>query len=131
MKHVLTAVIVFFATLSSAQAQKLKLGFGFDQGFGVTGQVDNINFFVGNDGASGDYLFKQGQFDTQEVPMSWYIGGGAFFGWDHGYGIRMPFGLNFKLGKGWDAYAQVAPELDFDDKTDLGLNGGIGFRYAF
>ena len=123
------------ATTVNADPQ---VGVGFDQGFGVSAQFDNINVFVGNDGFSADYLFEQGSF-SKEIPFNWYIGAGAFIGSDDGYGVRMPLGLKLYFAKNWNAYAHISPELDFDkdnhrknnDNVHFGISGALGVRYSF
>ena len=125
-------MLAFLAILSSSAwaEENVKLGFGFDKGFGVTAQIDAINAFVGNDGLSADYIIKHGSFE--ESIFSWYVGGGAFVEWNgKGHGVRMPFGAGFPVGMGWHAYGQLAPELDFESSVDFHLTGAFGIRYAF
>jgi hypothetical protein len=133
VKKIIYALIAVSALLS-ASANATKVGFGFDQGFGVLGQFNNINAFVGNDGASADYLFKRGSFGS-DVPFNWYIGAGAFVGWDDGLGVRVPFGVNLNFATKWDAFVQIHPELDFDHgkagDVKFGVDASIGIRYAF
>lgn len=122
-----------FATATTANAAKF--GAGFDQGFGVAAQFNNINAFVGNDGVSGDYLFKQGSFG-EDVPLNWYVGGGAFFDWngDNDFGVRIPLGVTFPFAKKWDIYGQVSPDLAYRDKKSdfkFGVSAAAGIRYAF
>lgn len=134
MKKYLLTVLVTSLFISSTANAAVKVGLGFDQGFGVTAQFDNINAFVGNDGIAGDYIFKRGSFG-EDVPFNWYVGGGAFIGWDDGVGIRTPFGVNMPFDAKWDGYFQVFPELDFDhgSRSDvkLGVDLSIGIRYRF
>ena len=133
MKKYLLAIIASSMFISTA-ASAVKVGLGFDQGFGVTAQFDNINAFVGNDGISGDYIFKRGSF-SEDTPFNWYVAGGAFLGWDHGAGIRLPLGINMSFDSRWDGYFQVFPELDFDhgSKSDVKLSAdlAVGVRYRF
>jgi hypothetical protein len=112
-----------------------KIGIAVDQGFGITGQFNNINAFIGNDGLSGDYIFKQGDFG-KEFPFNWYVGGGAYYNWsgNDSIGARVPLGLTFPFAKKWDVFGQLAPVLDVDlDDNDLKfeLHFTIGIRYAF
>lgn len=124
---------VLFAS-ATANADAVKLGFGFDQGFGVSAQFNNINAFLGNDGISGDYIFKQGSFE-KDVPFNWYVGGGAFIDWDSDeFGIRLPLGVTFAFAKRWDIYGQVSPDLVYRDKQsdfEFGISAAMGIRYAF
>lgn len=127
-------VILASSMLISTAASAVKVGLGFDQGFGVTAQFDNINAFIGNDGIAGDYIFKRGSF-SEDTPFNWYIAGGAFLGWDHGAGIRLPLGINMPFDSKWDGYFQVFPELDFDhgSRSDVKFSAdlAIGVRYRF
>lgn len=118
---------------SSVNAEP-KLGFGVDQGFGVIVQLDNkINLSLGDDGVAGDYLFRKGSFD-QNVPATWYVGLGAFAGWNNGVGVRLPLGVDMNFDQRWDGYFQLAPAIDFDDphdNVDFGIDAAFGLRYAF
>ena len=115
-----------------------QVGIGFDQGFGVSAQFDNINVFVGDDGFSADYLLKQGSF-SKDITFNWYIGAGAFIGHDDNYGVRMPLGLKLYFAKNWNADAHISPELDFDndnhshnnDSVNFGMSSALGIRYSF
>lgn len=128
-----------FTVAASAHAGP-KVGFGVDQGFGVIVQLDDkINLTLGDDGVAGDYLFRKGRFE-QNPPASWYIGVGAFAGWDHGLGVRLPLGVQMNFDQRWEGYAQLAPAIDFDghrdhrghrDHTNLGVDAAFGVRYAF
>lgn len=133
MKKIFLILIAASAFVSTS-ANATKAGFGIDQGFGVTAQFEKINAFIGNDGVSGDYIFKRGSFDG-DVPFNWYVGGGAFIGWDNGIGARLPLGINMNFSPKWDAYFQVHPELDFDHGSDgdikFGIDAAIGVRYSF
>lgn len=120
---------------ASESKNTTKVGFGLDQGFGITGQFNNINVFIGNDGLSGDYLFKQGRYN-EDLPLTWYVGGGAYYNWggSDNAGLRLPLGLTFPFAKQWDVYGQVAPELDYNfHYNDLKFQMGatVGIRYAF
>ena len=127
-------VIMVTSMLISTAASAVKVGVGFDQGFGVTAQFENINAFVGNDGIAADYIFKRGSFN-EDTPFNWYVAGGAFLGWDHGAGLRLPLGINMPFSAKWDGYFQVFPELDFDhgnnSDTNFSANAAIGVRYRF
>ena len=132
-KYILTLTAVAALTTTPAYSA-VKVGLGFDQGFGVTAQFNNINAFIGNDGAAVDYVFKRGNFGD-DVPLNWYVAGGAFLGWDHGAGVRLPLGVSMAFNSKWDAYLQVHPQLDFDhgahSDTHFNLDAGIGVRYRF
>lgn len=133
MKKYLLVFIASSILLSNA-ASAVKVGLGFDQGFGVTAQFENINAFVGNDGIAGDYIFKRGSFN-EYTPFNWYVAGGVFLGWEHGAGIRLPLGINMSFNSQLDGYFQVHPELDFDhgSRSDVKLSAdlAIGVRYRF
>ena len=134
MKNKLLKLVALSALMSATAHAEVKVGAGFDQGFGVTAQYNNINVFVGDDGVAGDYIFKRGSFG-EDVSLNWYIGGGGFIGWDHGAGVRVPLGINMSFNKQWDGYFQIHPELDFDhgadSDTDFGVDAAIGVRYRF
>jgi|TARA_B110000014_G_scaffold262797_1_gene257660 hypothetical protein len=42
-----------------------------------------------------------------------------------------PLGITFSFAKPWDVYAQVAPELDIDNRTDFGVDDALGVSFAF
>nr|QXF14424.1 hypothetical protein BCCFPMHH_00030 [uncultured bacterium] len=143
------------AQQSSGAAEPLgiKVGVGFDQGFGVTAQFeDNMNVFLGNDGISADYIVKKGKFDPS-LPINWYVGLGAALNWGNDYNhshsdgtshnesynvysARVPLGITYAFAKGWDVYGQAAPDLSFvnkphDSHFKFGVDLGVGIRYAF
>ncbi|WP_114327325.1 hypothetical protein [Candidatus Colwellia aromaticivorans] len=134
MKKHLLAIIATSVLISNTVSATVKVGLGFDQGFGVTAQFNDINAFIGDDGIAGDYIFKRGSFG-EDVPLNWYVGGGAFVGWDNGFGVRVPLGLNMAFNSKWDGYFQVYPELDFDhgnnSDTKFSADLSIGVRYRF
>lgn len=126
---ILTAFVSFSAHANDTV--NIKAGFAFDKGFGVTALINNqFSVMLGNDGIAGDYLFKQGRFGA-DVPFTWYVGGGAYAEWDDGFGVRLPLGLNLNFAQKWNAYAQIAPDLDFDDDVKFGAQFAIGARYSF
>ncbi|MEH6649166.1 MAG: hypothetical protein V7707_03975 [Motiliproteus sp.] len=136
IKTIAISAISALLLSATAHADKIKLGVATDMGFGVTAQLnDQINAMIGNDGASMDYIFRQGGFEGQNMPFTWYAAGGGFVGWDHGFGLRLPLGLDWNFAKRWDAFAQLSPEIDFDakngDSVDFDLGGALGVRYAF
>lgn len=117
----------------------IKVGMGFDQGFGITAQFyDNINAFIGNDGFSADYILKKGAFQS-DVPINWYVGVGGAMNWNksyNSYSARVPLGVSFPFAKGWDVYGQIAPDLAFNTKQndtglEFGVDLGLGIRYDF
>ncbi len=134
------ALSLIFALIfmSAAQAEDaplkgLKLGFGFDRGFGIAGSIGKFNGFIGNDGAAVDYLFMKAPLKLEDVniPMSWYVGAGGFGDWDGDRGVRLPVGLEIGFAKRVDGYAQVIPRFRFNNGSDFGLDFGIGVRYQF
>lgn len=128
----LTCMVGFLSTTSVLADNKI--GVAFDQGFGVTGQFNEFNAFIGNDGLSGDYIFDQGSFGN-DFPFDWYVGGGGYYNWsDKSIGARVPLGLTLPFAKKWDVYGQVAPVLDYNldhSKFNFELDFAIGIRYAF
>jgi hypothetical protein len=131
-------IIIFICTASLltavSSANAAKFGFGFDQGFGVAGQFNKINAFIGNDGVSGDYIFRKGSFD-KDIPFNYYVGGGAFIDWyGDEFGARVPLGLTFPFAAKWDVFGQVSPDFSYRDKQDdfeFGVSAALGVRYAF
>ncbi len=128
----ITILTTLFSLSASANDKvDIKAGFAVDMGFGVTVLVnEQFNVMLGNDGIAADYIFKQGAFSA-DVPFTWYVGGGAYAEWDKGFGVRLPLGLNLNFAKEWNAYAQVAPDLDFDDDVKFGAQLATGLRYSF
>jgi len=132
-KIIIITMVATLLSLSVSAENKtdIKAGFAIDMGFGVSALIDNqFSLMLGNDGVAADYIFKRGRFNA-EVPVTWYIGGGAYAEWDDGFGVRLPLGLNLNFSQNWNAYAQVAPDLDFDDDAKFGAQAAAGLRYSF
>ncbi len=136
MKNILVGFTCVFALLSSSSVfASSKVGLALDQGFGVVGQFRNISGFVGNDGASIDYIFRQGGFG-KEIPLKWHVGAGTYYNWsgDENLGLRAPLGLALHFAKNWDVFGQIIPvwdlELEHDD-LEFKVDFAIGIRYAF
>ena len=132
IKKSILALTLLGATVANADnTPNIKAGFAFDMGFGASILInEKFNVMIGNDGIAGDYIFKQGSFDD-EIPFTWYVGAGGYAEWDKGFGVRLPLGLNYNFAKQWNAYAQIAPDLDFDSDVEFGAQGAIGLRYSF
>jgi hypothetical protein len=137
--NALTTVIfatLFSCTVSANDKVDIKAGFAVDRGFGVTALInDQFSIMLGNDGIAGDYIFKRGTFNT-DVPFTWYVAGGGYAEWDDSFGARLPLGLNLEFEHdlhNWDAYAQLAPDIDFNDNNDIkfGAQLAVGLRYSF
>ena len=88
----------------------IKLGFGYDRDFGITGSAGKFNGFLGNDGVALDYIFFRQRLDNQN-PLYWYVGGGGFVDWDGDFGMRLPVGGEYDFGNNIDAYVQLIPRL--------------------
>lgn len=141
MRHIkpliLSAVFALFIS-SMAEAEEnplsgIKLGFGYDQGFGITGQLKQFNGFIGNDGLAVDYIAVRKKIEA-EAPLHWYIGGGAYLDWDDkedDFGLRAPVGVDLTFTSGWDVYAQLIPKLELVEDFEFGLDAAIGVRYQF
>lgn len=149
-----TSMAAVAAGNGSTSPAGVKIGMGFDQGFGVTAQFANkFNVFIGNDGVSADYILKEGDFGA-DVPFNWYVGVGGVIDWDnhyshwhsdgswHGedynnYAVRVPLGVSLPFAKTWDFYAHVAPALEYrnkphsDDDFRFDLDFALGLRYGF
>jgi hypothetical protein len=138
MKTMLSATLCLLCSSlitgnTSAQGQsskQIKVGFGFDQGFGVTGSLGNFNGFLGNDGITIDYLFSKQKIEA-DAPLLWYVGGGGYITWDSDFGARVPVGLELTFAKQWDGYVQIIPGLQIVDDTEFEFSAGVGVRYQF
>ncbi len=103
-----------------------------DRGWGIVGTMGKFNGFIGNDGASVDYIFNKEKLNTNESPpLYWYIGGGGYGDWDGDFGVRLPVGGEIYFAKSWDAYAQIIPRLRVNNDASFGLDFGAGVRYKF
>lgn len=137
MKITLLSFICVFMLISTVHAEDntlkgVKLGFGFDRGLGVVGTIGKLNGFIGNDGASVDYIFRKEKIKTNEpTPLYWYIGGGGYGDWDGDFGVRLPVGGEIYFAKNLDAYAQIMPRLRINNDAKFGLDFGVGVRYKF
>ena len=115
----------------------IKLGFGFDRGFGVTGSWRQFNGFVGNDGVAVDYIFKKQEFKSTDPnfnvkgPLFFYVGGGGYVDWDGDFGARLPVGGEYYFAENLDVYVQLIPRLRFNHDAKFGLGAGLGMRYRF
>jgi len=127
-----SSILLSIAHAGQAPLKNLKLGFGFDRGFGITGAIGNLNGFIGNDGVSVDYIFNKENLNVDaNVPVFWYVGAGGYGDWDGDLGVRLPVGVQVNFAKRVDVYAQVMPRFRFNNNTDFGLDFGIGVRYLF
>jgi hypothetical protein len=131
MKKILLTCVVALSLLSSAFVEaNVKVGVAIDMDLSIVAQIDRYNLVLGDSGFAVDYTIKTGKFDDS-TPLTWYLAGGGWAGWDHGYGVRAPIGVNWVFSKGWDLYGQVQPVANFDDKFKFSVDGAIGVRYAF
>ncbi len=115
---------------NTAALQGIKLGFGHDMGLGIALQKDKINGFVGNHGLAVDYKVVAEKLEAS-IPAQWYIGAGGFAQWDGDLGGRLPIGIEASFAKGFDAYAQIIPELKLVNDLGFGLGAGLAVRYQF
>ena len=113
--------------------QGVKLGFGYDMGFGVTAQLNKFNGFIGNDGLAVDYIVVKEKIENIDstIPFQWYIAAGGFAEWDGDFGGRVPVGIEASFSTGWDVYAQIIPDLEIVDDFKFGVGAGLGVRYQF
>jgi hypothetical protein len=138
MKLIKTATSVFIIAIlffGTAHAEEnslkgMKLGFGIDRGFGITGAFGKFNGFIGNDGVAVDYIFMKEKIES-EYPLHWYIGGGGYVDWDGDFGARVPIGAEFAFAENVDAYVQAIPYLRFNHDAQFKLGIGLGVRYRF
>ena len=134
MPTVSLASLLLIGTAYSEQTslKNLKIGFGFDRGFGVTGSVGKLNGFVGNDGVSVDYIFNKSALNVDaNVPAFWYVGAGGYGDWDGDLAVRLPVGIEVGFAKRIDGYAQIMPRFRFNNNSDFGLDFAVGVRYLF
>ena len=134
MSAVFLASLLLIGTAYSEQTplKNLKIGFGFDRGFGITASVGDLNGFIGNDGVSVDYIFNKHALNVDaNVPVFWYVGAGGYGDWDGDLAIRLPVGIQVDFAKRVDGYAQIMPRFRFNNNTDFGLDFAVGVRYLF
>ncbi|HHJ3241442.1 TPA: hypothetical protein ACQJOV_002516 [Vibrio parahaemolyticus] len=130
-KIILAVGLISSSAMAANEPANLSVGMAVDQQLSVVVEVDNkYRGIIGNDGMAFDYIAKRGAFD-QNMPITWYVGGGGWYEWDDEFGIRVPLGVNWDLSKGWDVYAQIHPELDLYKGPDLQLGGAVGVKYSF
>lgn len=136
-KAITLSLIFSFMLCSTVQSEDaplkgIKLGFGYDRGLGVVGATGNINGFIGNDGASVDYILKKEEFKSEEpTPLYWFVGAGGYGDWDGDFGVRLPVGGEIYFAKNLDAYAQLMPRLRVNNDAKFGLDFAAGVRYKF
>ncbi len=121
---------MFFLSLPSIAEAKVKIGVALDMDLSIVAQIDRYNIVLGDSGFAVDYTIKTEKFESN-TPLSWYIAGGGWAGWDNGFGLRTPLGVTWGFAKNWDLYGQIQPVADFDNDFDLSLDGAIGVRFAF
>ncbi|MGF1756311.1 hypothetical protein L4C33_22335, partial [Vibrio makurazakiensis] len=106
------ALISVSPLLYASESADLEIGMAIDQQLSVVVELDSqYRFTVGNDGAAFDYIIKRGDIEA-EIPVSWYVGVGGWAEWDDQFGARVPLGVKVNFHDGWNAYAQVHPELN-------------------
>ena len=131
-RYLLIFSLLLTGTAYSAPVKNLKLGFGFDRGFGLSASAGDLNGFLGNDGASVDYIFHKQNLDVgANVPVFWYVGAGGYADWDGDLAVRLPVGVQVNFAERVDGYAQIMPRFRFHHKTDFGLDAALGVRYLF
>jgi hypothetical protein len=122
-----------FAVLADdSSPADLSVGMAWDQDLSVVVELDNdYRFTIGNEGGAFDYILRRGEFGSN-TPVSWYVGVGGWSEWDHKeFGARVPIGLNWRLGQGWDMYGQIQPELNLYSGPELQIGGAVGIKYTF
>ena len=136
---ILALTLIGTAQAEDAPLKGIKLGFGFDQGFSIVGNMGKFNGALGDKGVAIDYIFKKDKLTGIEANMSWYIAGGGFVEWDGDFGARLPIGAEIYFAKNLDAFAQFIPRFRINNNSDannrnnsdFGLDFGIGVRYLF
>ncbi|MBU2871776.1 hypothetical protein [Colwellia sp. E2M01] len=129
-KTLLVSTTLFLLSLSNAAYAQIKAGVAIDMGLSVVAQIDRYNIVLGDDGFAVDYTIRTGKFDDR-TPITWFVSGGGWAGWDHGFGVRVPAGVTWSFAKNWDLYGQVQPVANFDHDFDLDVDGAVGVRFAF
>jgi len=129
-KLALVSILLVSLLLSNFAEASFKVGVAIDMDLSLVAQIDQYNIVLGDSGFAVDYLIKTGQFDNN-TPLSWYVSGGGWAGWDHGFGVRAPVGVSWYFAKGWDLYGQVQPVINLDDNFKFSVDGAIGVRFAF
>ncbi|TYK65381.1 hypothetical protein [Colwellia echini] len=131
MKKVfLVSILMVLVSLSSFAQAKPKVGVAIDMGLSIVAEVDRYNIVLGDTGVAVDYKIVTGKFDDT-TPLTWYVAGGGWAGWDHGFGLRVPLGVTWFFAKRWDLYGQVQPVADFDNEFDFSVDAAVGVRFAF
>lgn len=129
-KVLLLSVSLFLLSLSTFSQAKVKVGVALDLDLSIVAQIDRYNIVLGDSGFAVDYKIKSGKFDNN-TPLTWFVSGGGWAGWDHGFGVRVPVGVEWTFAKNWDLYGHVQPVANFDSDFDLDVDGAIGVRFAF
>ena len=123
-KFLLLGASILLLSVSSLAQASIKVGVAIDMDLSIVAQIDKYNIVLGDNGFAVDYQILSGKFD-QTTPLSWYVSGGGFAGWDHGFGLRVPLGVKWDFAPNWDLYGQVHPVADFDDGFDFSVNSTI------
>ena len=129
-KLVLLTAPLFLLSFSSVAQEGVKVGVALDMDLSLVAKIDRYNIVLGDRGFAVDYTIESGFFD-KTTPLSWYVSGGGWAGWEDGFGVRVPVGVSWVFAKNWDLYGQVQPVADFDDDFDFNVDGAIGVRFAF
>jgi hypothetical protein len=129
-KTILISILLLSVFLSNFAQASVKIGVAVDMDFSLVAQIDRYNIVLGDNGFAVDYAIKTGEFDNK-TPVSWYLAGGGWAGWNNGFGVRAPVGVSWYFAKGWDLYGQVQPVANFDSDFTLSVDGAIGVRFAF
>lgn len=138
-KIIVPATLCSLLTLNSlptlaenTMPQGLDVGMAWDQGLSAVLEFDDqYRFTLGNEGGAFDFLMKKGSFDAN-TPLTWYVGLGGWVNWDDDeFGPRVPLGVDWSIGQGWNVYGQVQPELDLDSSPELQIGAALGVTYSF
>ncbi|MGB0936251.1 MAG: hypothetical protein ACPGTQ_02270 [Colwellia sp.] len=117
-------------SLSNFAQANFKVGVAADMDLSIVAEIKRFNIVLGDSGLAVDYKILTGKFD-EKTPLSWYVSGGGWAGWNNGFGVRAPIGVSWYFAKNWDLYGQVQPVANFDNDFDLSVDGAIGVRFAF
>ena len=153
---ILKSLVVFILTLISLNIYSQDKGFGigiivgeptglsFKGWLSSTSAVDaGLAWSFVNQGSlhvHADYLHHiYNVIDISSGKMPLYVGVGGRIkiknnksNTDDRIGVRIPFGIDYMFaGAPVDVFLEIVPVLDLTPKTDVSINGGIGFRYFF
>ncbi|WP_394248273.1 hypothetical protein [Vibrio profundi] len=126
-----SALLITSPFVQASDSADLEIGMAIDQQLSVVVELESkYRFTVGNEGTAFDYIIKRGDIEA-DIPVSWFVGVGGWAEWDDQFGARVPLGVKVNFHDGWNAYAQVHPELNLYKGPELQIGGALGVTYKF